>query len=349
MEDSIIVNKDSFEYFDKNYKAMFFLLQKNNGANIKVNGSYYGEEIKKQNLFLSHTPRHCRFCNSVEPQTTFTKKEHIIAESIGNKSFISKGYECDKCNAYFSLLENDLNNFLKALLTLNQIPGKNGIKSYKSFDKTSRIDSVDNKIVISEQVDNKKVSVDLLKHELSYKFDFPKYSPQNLYKIICKMALSFMLPDDFKDYDLLANYLRTEKNSVLGFETILFSFYPKCNFDLTVLGYKRKKEVSCVEIPTFQFLVMNSNFSLQIPLYSNKEISKIKSHPKMYSIPTPFDYQSNGEKIKMTQEIVVKDSLEVEKHTETCSLHFDDIKESNIKDAQIYFDKIYDKNKVKNI
>lgn len=46
----------------------------------------------------------CIFCGP--KATTFKKIEHIIPESLGNKDLILKGVVCDKCNSYFSELEN---------------------------------------------------------------------------------------------------------------------------------------------------------------------------------------------------------------------------------------------------
>lgn len=47
----------------------------------------------------------CLFCR--DKNNTFQKIEHIIPESLGNKAYVlPKGIVCDKCNQYFSKLEN---------------------------------------------------------------------------------------------------------------------------------------------------------------------------------------------------------------------------------------------------
>ena len=46
----------------------------------------------------------CLFCG---PEAeSFTRPEHVIPESLGNKTFVLHDVVCDKCNQYFSKLEN---------------------------------------------------------------------------------------------------------------------------------------------------------------------------------------------------------------------------------------------------
>lgn len=47
----------------------------------------------------------CLFCPNTD-ENQFSKEEHIVPESLGNKSYLlPKGIVCDKCNQYFSGLD----------------------------------------------------------------------------------------------------------------------------------------------------------------------------------------------------------------------------------------------------
>lgn len=48
----------------------------------------------------------CLFCQDTD-QTHFSKVEHIVPESLGNRQYVlPAGIVCDKCNGFFSKLEN---------------------------------------------------------------------------------------------------------------------------------------------------------------------------------------------------------------------------------------------------
>jgi len=41
----------------------------------------------------------CIFCLS--ENSSFSKEEHIIPESLGGEEILPKGFVCDRCNQYF--------------------------------------------------------------------------------------------------------------------------------------------------------------------------------------------------------------------------------------------------------
>jgi len=80
----------------------------------------------------------CLFCNKGE---SFTTKEHIIPESLGNDDFILEGQICDKCQNYLSQIENYVLHrtpigFWRTLFTIktkkNKLPVVDFIKNRKS-------------------------------------------------------------------------------------------------------------------------------------------------------------------------------------------------------------------------
>src|SRR5262245_46529433 len=57
------------------------------------------------NLALPPLIKRCLFCAS--EGNSFTSKEHVFPESLGNETIVlPPGVVCDKCNNYFSKLEN---------------------------------------------------------------------------------------------------------------------------------------------------------------------------------------------------------------------------------------------------
>lgn len=54
--------------------------------------------------YVQQKSNYCLFCG--QKGISFRRVEHIIPESIGNKTHVLHDIVCDKCNAYFSKLEN---------------------------------------------------------------------------------------------------------------------------------------------------------------------------------------------------------------------------------------------------
>lgn len=146
--------------------------------------------------------RVCRFCGGdiSMPNVKFTEKAHAISESIGNKGLICLE-ECDGCNTRFNdTIEQDIGNLLRFQLVVKGIKGKNGNPTLKGDevsiknDTTSRSKLGRDTIVIKfekspESFDPKEISKYLSQQ---YSFSQVKYTPQNIYKCLCKYVMSLM-------------------------------------------------------------------------------------------------------------------------------------------------------------
>ena len=127
--------------------------------------------------------RVCRFCKQKYPYVKFNSVAHTISEALGNKKLITND-ECDECNSYFDKnIERDFiayHDFLRTFFGIknkeNQIPQMKG----ENFSFT-----------MSE---NKEATF-----KLKDEFDFSqparlkignKIKMQNIYKALCKFALS---------------------------------------------------------------------------------------------------------------------------------------------------------------
>lgn len=130
----------------------------------------------------------------------FSNKSHAISESLGNKGLICLE-ECDDCNTRFNeTIEQDIGNLLRFQLILNGVKGKNGNPTLKGDeisiknDNSSRYLSGKNTIVIklekSLDTDDPKEIAKILSQ--NYSFTHVKYTPQNIYKCLCKYVISLI-------------------------------------------------------------------------------------------------------------------------------------------------------------
>lgn len=135
--------------------------------------------------------KHCRFCFKYFPEVTFKKKAHAISRGLGNISIFCLD-ECDKCNEYFGkTIENDLMTFLNVqrMSVVNkalEVPYKNS--KLKNDGNITVIENISETIVEHE---------DFAELTLEPK---EKFIPQNLYKALCKVALSIISEQSDLDY-----------------------------------------------------------------------------------------------------------------------------------------------------
>lgn len=166
-----------------NYEIVTFDLDKT--KNIKI-----GEGRKNKRI--------CRFCNLQSPDVSFKKKAHAISEALGNKKLVLNE-ECDSCNEYFDeYVERDFVFYHDLARTMfgvknkeNKTPkmkGKN-FEFFKDEDKNLNIAVVSNNENETRQEPPKSVSFNTGN----------KIRIQNLYKALCKFALSVM-DNEFLDY-----------------------------------------------------------------------------------------------------------------------------------------------------
>ncbi len=289
------IDMEAIKYYEENYNPLFLYLQQ------QMKGGYRVVDVINNKVFspkftINDSANKCRFCDKSTPDVTFKKIAHTFPESIGNKAFISADNECDTCNELFSKYENDLNVFLNPFLVLNGVPGKRGSKKYKSNDKTSEVTCADNQLNITKTIGSDKVILDEKNKEFEYEFDINKHVPLHIYKILVKMALAILPENQLKDFSIMKDYVLDD--SKIGSELCIFVLFPGFNrFEFTVIGYKRKHDTG--DKPAYIFAVMNGNIMLQIPIFSDNDIST-NNHKEIsidtYPIPTPFDKDCIGDR-----------------------------------------------------
>ena len=193
----------------------FYLTQLAGINGIKTNpsaldriGSYLGEHYEvrtykgddRRNIGVYDKDlRVCRFCGKKMPEVSFKHKAHAISEALGNKGLICLE-ECDECNKRFNeSIEQDMAQMMAPHLLLHGVSGKNGMPVIKGDGFTMRIDTSTCATLgrytivytIRDMPNNRNPQKILDSINKDYDL-FLHYTPQNIYKCLCKYALSLM-------------------------------------------------------------------------------------------------------------------------------------------------------------
>lgn len=224
--------------------------------------------------------RVCRFCGNSSTFITFKNNSHAISESLGNKLLFCNE-ECDSCNADFSAIENDFFNIHHLLYSLYQKKGKDGIQNFKG--KSIEIDNKYNSGLISIKTDF--LSTDFVGDlRLDFNEQCLKYSNQNIYRCLCKFALSLI---DERYLNRLSDTILWVRNKK-RIEKLPTIWKKSCEFhDQPMLAlYIRKEEID-KGLPEFvlRFFVLNIEYLFVFPIVESipivfsestkKELNKI--------------------------------------------------------------------------
>jgi hypothetical protein len=193
LTDEEFINK-VFECVLSNYEIVGFDL--NNNEKIKI-----GESDKKKRI--------CRFCKKKYPETTFKEEAHAISEGLGNKQLILNE-ECDECNHFFDReIERDfiayhdlLRVFFGIKVKGNKVPKLKG----ENFVFSKRDSKNLTMVITDDSVREKENGVPqnlILKtnHEIKM---------QNIYKALCKFALSVIEGKYIDYFDKTIRWLKGE-------------------------------------------------------------------------------------------------------------------------------------------
>jgi hypothetical protein len=193
-------------------------------SDIKANYEWSSPNIDKKGKVKigegSKEKRVCRFCGKSTPEVTFKNEAHAISEALGNKQVILNE-ECDDCNEEFDKnIERDFIDYHDLTRTVFGIPSKSGKipkmkgKDYELFgnkeDGNISIKIPENRV--EENPDGPPKSITLETNN--------KVSHQNIYKALCKYALSIVdakhIPHFKKTIDWLRDNFKTDKLPKVG-------------------------------------------------------------------------------------------------------------------------------------
>ena len=149
--------------------------------------------------------RVCRFCKQKYPSVKFNSVAHTISEALGNKKLITND-ECDECNGYFDKnIERDFiayHDFFRTFFGIknkeNQIPQMKGENFSFTMSKNR------------EATLKLKDEFDLLQ-PARLKTD-NKIKMQNIYKTLCKFALSAIDSKHLSHFDETIKWIKGQKN-----------------------------------------------------------------------------------------------------------------------------------------
>lgn len=278
----------------RNDNPLIHELLKTLDKNYCVNVVYHLD--KEDNIYLGDKEnKKCRFCGKSEPETTFKKVAHAIPELVNNKKLISY-YECDVCNAKFSVLETHFGDYMNLYHTLTQVKGKRGVPSYKYGKNNSRIDRKESHMSFEDHISDQKSSFKINKKEKTVTIAGKRtYIPIAIYKCLVKMALTIMREKDMEFFKDTLDWVNEPdlQNSKFKVNNLiaLYTFSPGVlphNFTSAML-FKRRPDHKD-NVPFMQFMLAYGNFSFQIYLpMCSEDIKFVGSQISITPIPTPLD------------------------------------------------------------
>lgn len=163
--------------------------------------------------------RRCRFCGRILDATHFTKEAHAISVSLGNNKFICAD-ECNDCNEKFGRkLENDITYFFQVFLSIYYVPKRNGEGrkingrnfEMQMSDKSSPFSSTPPLIFHMRDWKDEDITMDDLSIKMKdLDLSNKTFVPQNLYKALCKYALSLMPHSTTLHYQKTIAWIRND-------------------------------------------------------------------------------------------------------------------------------------------
>ena len=227
------------------------------------NRVYIGEPDKKKRV--------CRFCGETSPKVTFKKNAHAISDSLGNK-LLYCNEECDICNEKFSAIEQDFFNLHLPLYSLFQIKGKNGPPNING--KNIEIDNKNEKgILIKNQINI--ISADNIDgHEFEISEQCLKYSCQNLYKCLCKFAISLIDKQHLERLSGTINWIASD-NIVTELPTV---WRRSCQIHTQpMMGIYVKKATEEKELPEFivKLFIINVEYLFILPFVDSSTVTNL--------------------------------------------------------------------------
>ncbi|WP_035946018.1 HNH endonuclease [Fusobacterium necrophorum] len=280
-------------YFIDNYKVLYYIDIPNAGS---------------KNIVKKNQPRICRFCGKGPPEVKFRKKAHAIPELLSNKNILSYD-ECDECNEFFGLtLEVELAKYLGLERIFLKMNGKKGIPSYKSNDKSARLDVKGDKHILQVSEKNSFIKIDEEKKEITFQEDETKYIPIAVYKSLVKIGISLLPLEELVNFRSTISWLKESSHSkeMNFYAYVLKTVVPMekrpLSFPLTVTGMLRKN--NDFSIPYYQVLieVKNISFEFIVPCKS-KETLIVKRKIEIESIPRTEEIYRNLSIVEMCKKI----------------------------------------------
>lgn len=276
-----------------------------------------------RNKLIPRNKRTCRFCKKSYPNVLFTNVAHLIPKSFGNYS-LKSDFECDTCNNKFGLLETDFTSFLGIYKTLS--PVNNERRKFTSNSIISKeITLTSGKTVtwiINSNLNQKVFSLDTEKGTGEINYLKPTYTPINVYKLLFKIAISCLRPEDTIDYDPLLQILQTNNNdkALSPFAARVSSYILSFKIQSPRIVLFNKIHPSCQDLMHhIQIYFQEFVFVIPIPL-NRKDFNLFKKTSLELKICPPLFIDKPNEPVNYNREFIDLSSLE--KVKENDAIHF---------------------------
>ena len=235
----------------------------------------------------------CRFCGKDKSKTTFKKIAHAIPEFTGNKTILTKN-ECDICNEEFGHnFEDHLAKFLLPANSFTQVKGKNGIPTYKNIDESIRIETIDNKLHITNN-NSKNVIFDRKNKVIMCELESQQFIPIKAYCAFLKMALSIMPEKELVNFHHCIDYIKGKLNEPFkAFPSVLVTFtsgYQPYGRILNVICIRKKEDYN---LPYLLYILGFGNFMYQVivPSYEKDDLyNREKPNFTIKPFKSPYSY-----------------------------------------------------------
>ncbi len=269
----------------------------------------------------------CRYCHKESPEVSFSKEAHAIPHLLGNNEIFSQD-ECNSCNEFFGNgYDDDLSKYLGGMRTLSQIPGKQGVPSYKTKQKLSRIDVEEDGVKMVSTYGDEIVHINEKSNTAEIEIQKQPYSPLGVYKSLVKMAIALAHQDILPQLDLTRQWLiRNDIDKYPYFRPFMIqTFIPgpaPMENTLFAMLLKRSKEV---DMPSLVFWLSVSNYCFQIPVPCPELDQNLFGHEiKFPRIPHILEGK-NPYGPPIFQKVDLFQKEKVYNQSETVAMHYDKI------------------------
>ena len=145
---------------------------------------------------------------------------------MGDKNLRSY-FECQSCNARFSIHEHSFARFLGASRTLSQLPGSGKkVPAHEDAANKLKLKMGEHTLQFLFDGEHKNYAVNLEKKELTFKTVRYPYVPIHLLKVLVKIGLSLLDEDEVAEYELARRFiLNNEYDALLAGNPMLHLYF----------------------------------------------------------------------------------------------------------------------------
>jgi hypothetical protein len=229
--------------------------------------------------------RTCRFCGRSYPDTTFSNYSHLQPKLIGNRNMYSD-FECDRCNGYFSSLENDLAYYLGISRSITGLNGNKNVPGFSARRLHAKSRSfIGNNILIIAPEDYEREG-----NKITIRYVKNPYVPANVFKALLKSALSILDEREVKEnYGHAIDYLMGK--SLISQGALIAGY--KLSFQLSlpfhVYHFQKKNKEDNIPTHVMVFHFQNHIIAFPVPLHRQD----IPLYKTKYNIIMPPPYFTN--------------------------------------------------------